>query len=105
MAANSSTVVASSAKREPAAGGSCAWSSRVGIGVVMGIGVVRAGMAARVIVVRRRRPAWESRMRAHDRDAGRDEEAEQRQEDDGLVHRDQPFMRLMSSTAIEPRLR
>ena len=36
----------------------------------------------------------------------RDEGAQQGQEDDGLVHGcRQPFMRLMSSTAMEPRLR
>ena len=35
-----------------------------------------------------------------------DEEAEERQEDDGVIHRAaQPFIMLMSSTAIEPRLR
>ena len=62
-------------------------------------------VAAGVIVVRRRRPAGEARMRADERDQPRDDEAEQRQKDDGLIHRDQPFMRLMSSTAIEPRLR
>ncbi len=35
-----------------------------------------------------------------------DQEAEKRQEDDGLVHASaQPFIMLTSSTAIEPRLR
>ncbi len=34
-----------------------------------------------------------------------DQKAEKRQEDDELVHRSQPFNELMSSTAIEPRLR
>ena len=35
-----------------------------------------------------------------------DQRAEQRQEDDGLIHDcRQPFIRLMSSTAMEPRLR
>ena len=35
----------------------------------------------------------------------RDQKTEKRQEDDQLVHRSQPFNELMSSTAIEPRLR
>ena len=34
-----------------------------------------------------------------------DQEADQRQEDDGVIHRRQPRIMLMSSTAIEPRLR
>ena len=34
-----------------------------------------------------------------------DQKTEKRQEDDQQVHRSQPFSELMSSTAIEPRLR
>jgi hypothetical protein len=47
-----------------------------------------------------------ARAGARQRDDRRDDAAEQRQEDDGLIHEvSQPFIRLMSSTAIEPRLR
>ena len=47
-----------------------------------------------------------ARMRTEERDEAGHDRAEQRQEDDRLVHaRRQPFIRLMSSTAIEPRLR
>jgi hypothetical protein len=42
--------------------------------------------------------------RAGKRDQARHDGADQRQEDDRLIHR-QPFMRLMSSTAIDFRLR
>jgi hypothetical protein len=45
-------------------------------------------------------------MRADQRDDACQDGAEQRQEDDCLDHiRAQPFIRLTSSTAIEPRLR
>src|SRR5262249_38745085 len=45
-------------------------------------------------------------MRTGQRDDRRDDGAEQRQEDDSLIHVcAQPFIRLTSSTAIEPRLR
>ena len=45
-------------------------------------------------------------VRAEDGDQSGEDRAEQRQEDNGLNHRtSQPFIRLMSSTAIEPRLR
>ena len=47
-----------------------------------------------------------ARMRPEDRDQTREDRPEQRQEDDRLIeHRSQPFIMLMSSTAIEPRLR
>jgi hypothetical protein len=59
---------------------------------------VVANVAGRLRRVGRREP-----MRKHAGDAG-DEEAEERKEDDRVVHA-QPFMTLMSSTAIEPRLR
>ena len=47
-----------------------------------------------------------ARRRSAAEQAG-DQEAEQRQEDDQIVYmaRSQPFIALMSSTAIEPRLR
>ena len=62
---------------------------------------------------RARRPApaaaGESGTRAGERDQAGNDAAEQRQEDDGLstcrAIDHQPFIRLMSSTAIEPRLR
>ena len=44
-------------------------------------------------------------LRADERDHAGDDGAEKRQEDDGFVHAAQPFIRLTSSTAIEPRLR
>ena len=53
-----------------------------------------------------RRSAGMTRARAGKRDEAGDDGAEQRQEDDRLIHAaPQPFIRLMSSTAIEPRLR
>ncbi len=53
-----------------------------------------------------RRPAREPRVRADERDDPGQDGAQQRQKDDRLVHRRfQPFIRLTSSTAIEPRLR
>ena len=48
--------------------------------------------------------AWKTRARAGNRDQCRDDGAEERQENDRVIH-PQPFIRLMSSTAIEPRLR
>ena len=64
-------------------------------GVVLGT-VSGVGIAARM-----------TRARAGERDQAGDDAAEQRQEDDRLIHyaARQPFIRLMSSTAIEPRLR
>ena len=67
--------------------------------------LVRLDAAAGRRAARLRRAARKAGMRADDRDQSRDDEAEQRQKDDRLVHRCQPFMRLMSSTAIDPRLR
>ena len=50
-------------------------------------------------------PGKRARAPASAIDRGNDG-AEQRQEDDRLIHTiGQPFIRLMSSTAIEPRLR
>jgi hypothetical protein len=46
------------------------------------------------------------RPSAAQRNDRRDDAAEQREENDRLIHKKvQPFIRLMSSTAIEPRLR
>ena len=45
-----------------------------------------------------------TRARADDRNRGSEHTPQQRQENDGEIHR-QPFIRLMSSTAIDPRLR
>ena len=51
-------------------------------------------------------PVDESHARAAQRNDRRDDAAEQREENDRLIHKKvQPFIRLMSSTAIEPRLR
>jgi len=53
-----------------------------------------------------RRASGVPRARAGQRDQGRQDGTEQRQEDDRLIHAPaQPFIRLMSSTVIEPRLR
>jgi hypothetical protein len=47
-----------------------------------------------------------ARMRANDRDGSRNDGADQRQKNNCLDHVEgQPFIRLTSSTAIEPRLR
>jgi hypothetical protein len=43
--------------------------------------------------------------RAKDRDDPGDDRTEERQENDGGIHAAQPFIMLMSSTAIVPRLR
>src|SRR6185312_16372620 len=69
--------------------------------------VMMHGMVGRGIVhARRRTLARKARTRAGERDDAGEDRAEKRQEDDGLVHRKaQPFIKLMSSTAIEPRLR
>ena len=59
-----------------------------------------------MIVVRRRRIlAGQPVARADKRDGAGDDGAQERQEDDGLVHTAQPFIKFTSSTAIEPRLR
>ncbi len=70
-----------------------------------------AGAEARAEAVRAVLGAWcrigagEAVGRADERDQAGEHAAEQRQEDDRLVHVGQPFMRLTSSTAIEPRVR
>jgi hypothetical protein len=51
-----------------------------------------------------RRPAGVKGARADKRDERRDDGAEERQENDRVIQA-QPFIRLTSSTAIEPRLR
>ena len=53
----------------------------------------------------RRLAARMPRGRAEDAMIARDDRAEQRQEDDRRYMPPQPFIMLMSSTAIEPRLR
>ena len=59
-----------------------------------------------MIVVRRRRVfARMAVARAHERNGAGNNSADQRQKDDRFVHAAQPFIRLTSSTAIEPRLR
>ena len=80
---------------------------RIGVAVrlVSAMVLVMFGVAVGMGVARLRRAAGKAGMRADERDQPRDDEAEQRQKDDRLVHRAQPFIRLMSSTAIEPRLR
>ena len=65
---------------------------------------VRAMLVHGVLGARHRVLAGEAPARTGERDQARDDEAEQRQEDDRLIH-GQPFIRLMSSTAIEPRFR
>ena len=73
------------------------------MGVVRGMGIVNRMI--RVMVVGGLR-AGEAPGRAVDRDRAGEDRAEQGQEDDRLIHgARQPFIRLMSSTAIEPRLR
>src|SRR5262245_49149970 len=61
------------------------------------VGHVVLGSAARIA-------AGPAPARTGERDQAGDDAAEQRQEDDPLIHL-QPFIRLMSSTAIEPRFR
>ena len=80
---------------------------RIGMAVRFMSGMlVMVGMAAVTVgVARVRWTAGEAGMRADERDQSRNDEAEQRQKDDRLVHQGQPFIRLISSTAIEPRLR
>ena len=58
-----------------------------------------------IVVWRRRILARQPVARANERDGAGDNGAEERQEDDRLVHTAQPFIKLTSSTAIEPRLR
>src|ERR1700719_1142101 len=68
----------------------------------MGVG----GVPMRVVMMLDGVAARTARMRANERDDRGDDGPEQRQEDDCLDHsRVQPFIRLTSSTAIEPRLR
>ena len=118
----SSDVVMISAAREPAA-------ARLGrrmmivvaAGLVMDDGMI-ARMRRRVVIVVRRLRAGKARARTGERDRGAQDGAEQRQKDDRQIHAfsphdlsenrfplfgimRQPFIRLMSSTAIEPRLR
>ena len=54
----------------------------------------------------KRGPAGVARVGADERDDPGQDGAKQRQENDRLIHGGcQPFIRLMSSTAMEPRLR
>src|ERR1051325_3042555 len=62
-------------------------------------------MAMRVIVMLDRVAARMPGMGADNRDEPGENSADQRQEYDSLIHAAQPFIRLTSSTAIEPRLR
>ena len=69
-----------------------------------------AGMGTKIVrVTFRPMPRAAARVacaRTGDRNDRRDNAAKQREEDDRLIHEgDQPFVRLTSSTAIEPRLR
>ena len=56
--------------------------------------VTMAGLAARVPL-----------CRSEDRDQAGKDRAEKRKEDDRRIHAPQPFIMLMSSTAMEPRFR
>jgi hypothetical protein len=59
-----------------------------------------------IFAAKRRRSARVARMGAGERNDRGEDGAEQRQENDRLIHGGfQPFIRLMSSTAIVPRLR
>ena len=71
------------------------------------MGGSRMGMIAMpVVVVLDRIAARVARMRPEQRDQAGQNGAQQRQKDDCLNHScAQPFIRLTSSTAIEPRLR
>ena len=76
-----------------------------GRGRGMAVGV-RVNPAAGTMMVVGGRPARMTRMRAHECNDPRQDGAQQRQENDRLIHDGcQPFIRLMSSTAIDPRLR
>src|SRR6478752_8900884 len=65
---------------------------------------MRAEVVRMILSAMRRLAAGEARARPDNGDGTCQNAAQQGQEHDGEVHR-QPFMRLMSSTAIEPRLR
>ena len=67
--------------------------------------VMRAMVGGMVFAARRRTFARETRARTGKRNHAGQNGAEQGQKDDRLIHAPQPFIRLMSSTAIEPRLR
>jgi hypothetical protein len=65
----------------------------------------RLSVCRRVVIVRRLRTR-KPRARAGERNDRADNRAEQRQENNREIHQlYQPFIKLMSSTAIEPRLR
>jgi hypothetical protein len=72
---------------------------------IMGIGRMRIG-AMRIVMMFDLVATRMARMRANDRDGSRNDGADQRQKNNCLDHVEgQPFIRLTSSTAIEPRLR
>ena len=72
---------------------------------VMGVSRMRIS-AVRIVVMLDLVAARVARMRANDRDGSRNDGADQRQKNNCLDHVEgQPFIRLTSSTAIEPRLR
>ena len=106
MEMNRSAVVISSPVREPTAAGSSAAARRDGAAAMTAAasmrdrrGDARLSAAAAAAAGMRAWAPTSAMNPAEDR-------AEQRKEDDRRIHRSaQPFIRLMSSTAMVPRLR
>jgi hypothetical protein len=83
--------------------GACVFIVR-GVGD-FGMHILRVRRRVRMRFGRRRILAGQPVARADKRDGTGNDGAKERQEDNGLVHAAQPFIKFTSSTAIEPRLR
>ena len=70
-----------------------------------GAAVMRTLVRCMILTARRRAFPGETRARAGKRDYAGQNGAEKREKDYRLIHAPQPFIKLMSSTAIDPRLR